>query len=143
MAYKLGKTSKKNLVGVHPVLAFCVIEAIKRSTQDFTVFEGLRTIATQKANVKKGVSWTLKSNHLTGGALDLIPYESGRGVSWNYHEEFKEVSLAMKSVILEYALPIEWGYDLWGKDAGHWQMAYGHRDWITPKQASTILRSMA
>lgn len=35
-----------------------------------------RTASEQQANVAKGVSWTLRSKHLTGDAIDLAPYET-------------------------------------------------------------------
>ena len=39
---------------------------------EFLVFEGLRTLERQKKLKARGVSWTLKSDHLTGGAIDII-----------------------------------------------------------------------
>ena len=35
-----------------------------------------RTLEEQAENVKKGVSWTMKSKHLTGKAIDLCPIRS-------------------------------------------------------------------
>lgn len=40
------------------------------------IVDTLRTPAEQEANVAKGVSWTLKSKHLTGDAIDICPYET-------------------------------------------------------------------
>lgn len=142
MDYQLGKSSRKKLIGLNPILAFAVCKAIELTEQDFTVFEGLRNIATQRHYVNIGSSWTLRSHHLTGDAVDLIPYEVGRGVSWDFHEEFVAISVAMKSIIIMYELPISWGYDLWGKDAGHWQMKKGHRGWMSSKSASKLLKSI-
>lgn len=34
-----------------------------------------RTMEEQRANLAKGVSWTLNSKHLTGDAIDICPYE--------------------------------------------------------------------
>lgn len=38
------------------------------------IVDTLRTPEEQAANVAKGVSWTLKSKHLTGDAIDICPY---------------------------------------------------------------------
>lgn len=38
------------------------------------IVDTLRTPDEQAANVAKGVSWTLKSKHLTGDAIDVCPY---------------------------------------------------------------------
>lgn len=35
-----------------------------------------RTTEEQQLNVAKGVSWTLRSKHLTGDAIDICPYET-------------------------------------------------------------------
>ena len=40
------------------------------------IVDTLRTPEEQQANVAKGVSWTLKSKHLTGDAIDICPYET-------------------------------------------------------------------
>lgn len=34
-----------------------------------------RTLQEQEANVARGVSWTMKSKHLIGEAIDLCPYD--------------------------------------------------------------------
>lgn len=39
------------------------------------VVDTLRTKDEQKANVAKGVSWTLNSKHLTGDAIDVCPFD--------------------------------------------------------------------
>jgi peptidoglycan L-alanyl-D-glutamate endopeptidase CwlK len=40
------------------------------------IVDTLRTPAEQAENLRKGVSWTLKSRHLTGNAIDIAPYET-------------------------------------------------------------------
>lgn len=38
------------------------------------ILDTLRTPEEQAENVKRGVSWTLNSKHLTGNAIDVVPY---------------------------------------------------------------------
>ena len=61
MSFKLSNKSLNKLTNVHPDLVRVVQKAIELSTTDFSVTEGERTLAQQQANVKKGVSQTLKS----------------------------------------------------------------------------------
>jgi len=39
------------------------------------IVDTLRTAAEQEANIAKGVSWTRNSKHLTGDAIDIVPYQ--------------------------------------------------------------------
>ena len=126
--YKLGKKSKRNLIGVNPVLAFFVVEVMKKTTQDFTVFEGVRLKKLQRKYIKRGVSWTMRSKHLTGNAVDLVvwasgaPYWNNTGPMQDVDAAYLQIAAAAREVIKKHNLPIDWGYDLWGKDKPHWQM---------------------
>ena len=131
--YKLGKKSMRELVGVHPILAFAVIEAIKTTKQDFMVFDGLRTKKEQRKMVRAGVSKTMKSYHLYGLAVDLVAFVNGKP-TWD-EEYYEDISIAMKKVIKKYNLPIEWGKDKWGWDAPHWQIT---KDPITKKDMRRV-----
>lgn len=126
--YELGKKSQSKLLGINPILAFAVTEAIKITEQDFTVFEGVRSLKRQKQLVKRGVSWTMNSNHLTGNAVDLVVWKDD-SLQWdNVGDEYKSIAIAMHTIIDKYNLPIEHGYDLWGKDYPHWQVNKSFRD---------------
>lgn len=118
--YKLGKNSQKELIGVHPILAFAVIEAIKITKQDFMVLDGLRTAKEQRKLFNRGVSRTMNSYHLYGLAVDLVAYVDGKPSWGNY---YKEIGIAMKEVIKKHDLPIDWGFDLWQWDSPHWQIS--------------------
>ena len=135
--YKLGKKSKRELIGVHPILAFAVMEAIKITEQDFTVFDGLRTLREQRKYVREGKSHTMKSKHLSGNAVDIIPYVEGK-LTWE-GEYFDDIEIAMKSVIKTHALPIEWGFDLWEWDKPHWQIKKGYDDYDVRKFAPHLV----
>jgi peptidoglycan L-alanyl-D-glutamate endopeptidase CwlK len=38
------------------------------------IVDTLRTQAEHEENLRKGVSWTQRSKHLTGDAIDIVPY---------------------------------------------------------------------
>lgn len=65
MTYALGAKSLERLAGVHPDLVRTVKLAIQKTTQDFTVTEGLRTKARQVYLVQTGKSKTMNSRHIT------------------------------------------------------------------------------
>jgi len=124
MGYKLSKRSLRELVGVHPMLAFAVTEAIKITEQDFMVFDGVRSKKEQAKLVARGVSKTNNSYHLYGLAVDLVAYVDGKP-TWE-EKYYAEIAKAMKTVIDKHDLDIDWGYDMWKWDLPHFQMT-GYR----------------
>ena len=83
MAYTLSEKSLQRLNGVHPDLVKVVKRAIELTTQDFMVLEGLRTLERQRHLLKKGATRTLRSRHIVGKAVDLVPLVDGK-VSWDW-----------------------------------------------------------
>lgn len=119
MGYKLGGRSLQNLSGVHPDLVAVVKRAIEITEQDFSVIEGIRNISRQRELVKSGKSTTMNSRHLTGHAVDIVPYP----VSWEW-EDFYPVADAMKQAAEELDIALEWGGD-WKSfpDGPHYQLS--------------------
>lgn len=112
--YFLGKKSIATLVGVHPYLIKTVKRAIEITAQDFSVYDGVRTVAEQKEMVRRGVSKTMHSKHLkqTDGfshAVDLVPFIDGN-LKWDWDGCYK-IALAMDLAATElgYARMIVWG----------------------------------
>ena len=117
------------MIGMHPILSFAVEMAIKETKQDFGILNtgGVRTDAQQKSLYAQGrtkegkkVTWTLDSYHQYGLAVDLVAYKDGK-YTWK-DKYYKEITRAMKAVIKKHGLPIDHGFDLWGKDKPHWQL---------------------
>jgi len=119
MSYKLGTRSLQNLSGVHPDLVAVVKLAITITEQDFTVIEGIRNINRQRELYKAGKSTTMNSRHITGHAVDMVPWP----VDWNDLERFEVMSEAMKAAAEELDIPIVWGGD-WKSfyDAPHFEL---------------------
>lgn len=122
MTFYLSARSLSRLVGVHPDLVIVVCEAIKITRQDFTVFEGVRSLETQREYVERGVSWTMNSRHLTGHAVDLVPWIRG-GPRWE-DKPCRVISEAVKEAADKLDIKVEWGMDLWGKDGPHYQLPW-------------------
>ncbi|QKN86299.1 peptidoglycan hydrolase [Yersinia phage vB_YenM_636] len=123
MGFKLGSRSLQRLQGVHPDLVKVVKRAIEISPVDFTVTEGLRTLERQKELFAKGASKTMRSRHLTGHAVDILPLVGGK-VSWDW-KYYYPMADAMKQAAKELGVNIEWGGD-WKtfKDGPHFQLPH-------------------
>lgn len=77
MSFRFGEKSESNLAGVHPDLVRAVRLALTLSDINFSVHEGVRTLERQQKLFATGASRTLDSLHLTGDAVDLVPYVDG------------------------------------------------------------------
>lgn len=107
MIYHLGQKSEENLQGVRPGIVKCVRRAIVLTTVDFSVFEGVRARARQLQLYRSGASRTLNSRHLTGDAVDLVPYVEGR-LQWQL-PLCQQVAIAMREASLEFGVRLRWG----------------------------------
>ncbi len=122
MSYTLGKRSLQNLSGVHPDLVAAVKRAIEITEQDLTVIEGIRNINRQRELVKAGFSKTLNSRHITGHAVDIIPWPIPS--DWKNYEDWQwdAIASAMLEAAEELEVDLEWGYQKWGWDKPHYQL---------------------
>lgn len=107
MGFSLGEKSIKELVGVDPRLVAVVKRAIELTEQDFSVHDGIRTLAEQKALLKAGATTTLNSRHITGHAVDLVPFINGK-LRWEWPPAYK-IATAMRKAAKEQGLKLRWG----------------------------------
>lgn len=130
MGFKLGPRSLLNLRGVHPDLVRVVKRAISMSPLDFTVIEGLRSVARQKELFAKGATKTMRSRHIHGFAVDIAPYVGG-SIRWDW-PLYDQLAKVMKEAAKLENVSIEWGGD-WAsfKDGPHWQLP--HSKYPDPK----------
>ncbi|PWD66514.1 L-alanyl-D-glutamate peptidase [Pectobacterium parmentieri] len=112
MSFKFSQRSENNLIGVNPNLINVVRRALEITNVDFTVIEGLRTLERQKSLYAQGrtmpgnvVTWTMKSKHIDGLAVDLLPVVGG----WD--GDFLSISRAMLNSASDLGVNIRWGAD--------------------------------
>lgn len=119
MGYNLGTRSMQSLSGVNPDMVAVVEKAIEITEEDFSVIEGIRSLDRQKQLLKDGKSTTLNSRHITGHAVDMVPYP----VDWKDLKRFEKMAKAMKKAAEELDIPIIWGGD-WKSfyDAPHFEL---------------------
>lgn len=108
--------------GLVPELQRVVDLAIKVTKQDFKLVSGLRTQAEQINHVASGASKTLNSRHLTGHAVDIVPYigpgispyplqgESAKVIKAKL-SRFEDVAMAMFIAADMLDIPLQWGND--------------------------------
>lgn len=105
--FKFSKRSEENLKGVHPDLVKVARLALTLSPRDFTVIEGLRTEARQQQLYKQGATKTMNSRHLTGHAIDIVPYP----LDWKDKAAFETIAKAMLTAAKQLNIAIRWGGD--------------------------------
>lgn len=121
--------SLRNLTGIHPDLRRVMDRALQDAPFAFIVTEGLRTIERQHELVRIGASKTLNSRHITGHAVDLVPFvdidkdgkvETEEMYSWPlYHR----LAPAIRAAAAKENVALVWGGS-WVKfrDGPHWEL---------------------
>ena len=115
--FVFGQRSLDRLNGVNTRLVSVVHRALELSTVDFTVVEGLRSKQRQaqlyaqgRTTAGKIVTWTLKSKHIDGLAVDLAPFADGK-IDWSDSKKFDAIAKAMFKAAAELGVKIRWGKD--------------------------------
>ncbi len=121
MSFRFSTRSRARMKGVHPALIAVMESAIRRSSVDFMITEGLRTPARQAALVRAGASRTLKSRHLTGHAVDVAALVDGK-VRWDW-PLYPRIAEAVKAAAREQGVALIWGGD-WPtlRDGPHFEL---------------------
>lgn len=105
--FVFGPTSERELVGVHPGLVRVVRRALTLSACDFVVHDGIRTLEEQKRFVAQGFSKTMRSKHLEGKAVDLVPVVEGK-LRW-WWPQIYQVAAAMRLAAEAEGVRVWWG----------------------------------
>ena len=99
--------SASNLVGVKGALVNVAIKALGWSDVDFAVTDGVRTIEEQRALVACGASRTMDSKHLTGDAIDLVPFV-GDKLRWEL-PVICTMAAAVRAAAVDLGVKLRWG----------------------------------
>lgn len=116
MPFALTDADRGYLVGVDARLVELVERLADVSPIPFKITEGVRTPERQKQLFAEKKTKTLKSRHITGHAVDIVPLVGGRP-SWEWRHYTPVVKTA-KKIAAEMNVRVVFGYD-WGWDAPH------------------------
>lgn len=105
--FKFSKRSHDILVAVDPRLRRVAEQAIKLSTVDFVVTEGVRTLARQQKLYAAGATQTMNSKHLTGHAIDVAAIVA-RTVRWDW-PLYPTIAEAFRKAAINENVLIRWG----------------------------------
>jgi peptidoglycan L-alanyl-D-glutamate endopeptidase CwlK len=113
--------SLEKFKGVHPLLVKCAQMALERSTVDFQISEGVRSLERQQALYEAKKSRTMKSYHLEGKAIDVFALVNNE-VSWLL-SDYKKINEAFQSAAKELGIKVTWG-GVWKSivDGPHFQI---------------------
>ena len=111
---KFSAASLAHLETAHPDLQRIFYHVIR--SFDCVVLEGVRSLAQQEENVRKGVSKTLESKHLRqpdgyAHAVDVTPYP----INWNDRDRMYYFAGHVKGVAEALGIRLRWGGD-WDSD---------------------------
>jgi peptidoglycan L-alanyl-D-glutamate endopeptidase CwlK len=117
---------KRNLENIAKLADHTKVAALKwhdfceKNKLDVLVYETIRSVETQRANVRKGASQTMKSYHIVGQALDFVMTHNGKADWDGYHK-----ADAQKAIKEAKRLGFTWGGDWVSfKDSPHLQFAH-------------------
>jgi len=114
--FTFGNVSRQKLKGVHKDLVTVMTTAIRFSEIDFSVLEGLRSKERQQKLFNQGKSKTLNSRHITGHAVDLVPFP----ISWDW-PKFYLVADAVIFAAKRENIAVRWGGNWRVNDIRTWE----------------------
>lgn len=115
----------RKLDDLSPTCRARVVELLARLTEagiHVFIVDTLRTPEEQAENIRKGVSWTKHSRHLTGDAIDVCPFETYHlhgpdKLQWDAADPiWKRIGT------IGEACGLEWGGRWKQADLGHFQV---------------------
>lgn len=107
MTFKLSASSQIKLSLVHPDLQKVVEAAIRATTVEFIVTEGIRTLARQEELLKARATTTMNSRHLGGFAVDVAAIVNGKA---DWHPQlYHYIADAFLAEAAKLNIPIVWG----------------------------------
>lgn len=121
------KVSVERRKGVHPDLLKLADAVLQAAPWPLRITEGLRTLERQKQLLAAKATKTLNSRHLTGHALDIVPYidldRDGKIETEElYNKRLFDVLIPIaKQEAERLGIKTTFGYD-WGWDSPHWEL---------------------
>lgn len=118
--YVFSQRSLDNLIETHPDMQKVAHCALKHTTVDFVVVDGLRTMKEHLINVANGRSWIKRSKHIDGLAIDVAAYVNG---AITYESQYYyPIADAFYKCANDMQIDITWGGEWRVKDLMHFEI---------------------
>ena len=131
IGFTLAQHDIDRLKAVDARLALVVGRAAMLCPFTFTVAQGLRTEAQQRALVAAGKSETMHSMHLIGRAVDLVVVTE-HGADWHWGV-YVELNALMQQAGRDVGHGVFWGGQWHSiKDGDHWQLSSAEAEKFEP-----------
>lgn len=124
--YEFSSNSLKNLEGIHPDLKRVALRAIKISSIDFGITDGVRTQTKQLELIAAKKSFREDSNHLIqesgyGHAIDVVAWFNGK-ITWQ-NKYYGPIVQAFATAATEEEVQLTFGH-LWPnfQDSVHFEL---------------------
>lgn len=115
------------LAGVDFRLALVIFQAAENFTfkhpRAVRITEGVRLLARQRDLVRQGKSWTMKSKHLDGKAVDIAILTKGRERALWGLPEYEAFNQYVQDLCPSHGLSVTWGGSWAVRDGVHFELA--------------------
>lgn len=122
--YVFSQRSILNLREVDQPLQIVAECSIRHTPVDFVVIDGGRTEAEHRINVANGKSWTTRSRHQDGKAIDVAAWVDKR-ITYA-PEPYYQIAQAFYFCSDKHGVPIVWGGEWKAKDLMHFELDRRH-----------------
>lgn len=106
-------------------IAFELLARLTEAKIPVLIVDTLRTPEEHKQNLKNRISWTKSSKHLTGDAIDIVPYEQYYTRGENKLQWDPTAPVWQKVGAIGKELGLRWGGDWVQRDMGHFEFVEG------------------
>lgn len=94
--------------------------AIRHTPVDFVVIDGGRTAEEHRINVANGKSWTTRSRHQDGKAIDVAAWVNGK-ITYD-SAPYYQIAQSFYACSKDSKVPIVWGGEWKAKDLMHFEL---------------------
>lgn len=117
---ELTARDRSRLVGLHPDLVRVVELAAERTFMRWCVFEGLRTVETQRLYFERKRTLTMNSRHLTGHAVDLVLLDGKGRPTWEPADSYFKLAPDVLEAATRLGVRLRWGGNIRKADGRRW-----------------------
>lgn len=121
--FYFSQRSMSNVIETRPEMQALAHCGLDHSKVDFIAIDGGRSFEEQIINVRNGKSWTMRSRHMEGAAIDVAAYVGG-AVSYE-PVYYAQINDAFSYCSQKMNIPYVWGGSWKVRDLMHFELDRG------------------